>query len=626
MLRLLIAPILSIFLSLGLTAEAIDEYRTMITVHPSGTLHIEEVIRYDFGTLQRHGIFRDIPLTVKVDRYAPEVPVGLDHFTVTADEKLVPFTHSTIRSDSGGKMMRYRIGDPNKTLTGRHTYALTYDAARGVYPSSLSNMDAIRWNAVGSGSNVPTHHAVADLILPDIMDRSQVRIHVYTGKYGSTDASRAHYHWIDDHHVQFEVSDLAPHEALTVEANYPEGMLGQNTDALKSTWLDRLLGNWHWGAIAGFFLFLWRYAKRFGAEDRSGSVAPQYYPPKGLSLLQSGLLLDKFADKKDFAAAILELGTLGYLEVHQSGGDTPPIIRRTDKVHATDELTADQTYLLDQILFKNRDMYVIKTQDTGRAERINTQLDHVNEMLYNWSVSDGQMRANPEKTRKQFLIRVGVIAVVLSIAAFVTTLIYHSIDLAVLSVAGSIFVGVGLFMLLGSIRTKAYFGIFFGAVWLIFTLIIFGGIASEEMSFSTLFRAPIILLPFVLGGTWYYYRRIGLFSPKGLETYRYLLGYRDFMQKVEQDRIRRFLKQDPDYLDRGLPYAVLLGVNKHWIEFYETLNVPQPSWYHGHMHDMNDFSQSVERQSIAPASESGGFSGGGSFSGGGGGGGGVGSW
>ncbi len=170
-------------------------------------------------------------------------------------------------------------------------------------------MEAIRWNAVGSGSSVPTEHAVADLILPPDLSRDVVRINVYTGTYGSTD-SRADYRWIDDHHVQFEVRDLAPHEALTVEANYPEGLLGQRADVLKASATDRLLGRWHWGALVAFFLWLWYYAKRFGAEDRAGSVAPQYYPPKGLSLLESGLILDKFADKEDFSAAILELGTL----------------------------------------------------------------------------------------------------------------------------------------------------------------------------------------------------------------------------------------------------------------------------------------------------------------------------
>ncbi len=305
MIRLIVSWVL--LLTLSASAESIRAYHTTITVHPSGSLHVEEAIAYDFGSLQRHGIYRDIPLTVRVSPYAPEVPIGLTHFSVQLKGKPVPFQCSTIDSQTGGEMVRYRIGDPAKTITGLHTYTLTYDAQRGVYPSSLSGMEAIRWNAVGAGSDVPTKHAVADLILPPALSRDVVRIKVYTGTYGSTD-TRADYRWIDDHHVRFEAHDLSPHEALTVEANYPRGLLGQRADALKASTTDQLLGRWHWGALIIFFLWLWHYAKRFGAEDRAGSVAPQYYPPKGLSLLESGLVLDTFADKKDFSAAILELG------------------------------------------------------------------------------------------------------------------------------------------------------------------------------------------------------------------------------------------------------------------------------------------------------------------------------
>ena len=377
LLRTLIALL---WLSATLWGEVISDYHTTITVRPSGALHIEEVIDYDFGTHARHGIFRDIPLSVKTARYAPELPVGLEHFSVLADGKPVPFHRSTVHSDTGGEMARFRIGDPSRTLTGSHTYTLRYDVARGVYPSSMAGMEAIRWNAVGAGSLVSTRHAVADLILPPALDQDTVRIRAYTGTYGSQ-GSRADFHWIDPHHVRFEARDLAPHEALTVEANYPKGLLGQRADGLKSSFFDRLLAHWHWGALAGFLLWLWQYAKGFGAEDRAGPVAPQYYPPKNLSLLQSGLILDKFADKKDFAAAILELGNLGFVEIHKATAGSDPIILRTQKP-IDESLTEDQRYLLEEILGKDGRSYTIKSRDPQRAEEINAQLDRVNALLY----------------------------------------------------------------------------------------------------------------------------------------------------------------------------------------------------------------------------------------------------
>ncbi len=606
-------------------AEAITTYHTTITVRPDGSLHLKEVIDYDFGDHPRHGIFRDIPLTVKVSRYAPAASVGLSNFTVALEGKPVPFQRSTMRSATDGEMVRYRIGDPAKTVTGRHTYTLSYDVERGVYPSSLSGMEAIRWNAVGAGSNVPVRQAVADLILPPALTRDAVRIGVYTGTYGSTD-SRADYRWIDGHHVRFEVDDLAPHEALTVEANYPEGLLGQRADELLPTAADRLMGHWHWGAIVAFLLWLWKHARGFGAKEGVGSVAPQYYPPRGLSLLQSGLILDKFADKKDFAAAILELGTQGYLEVHQPEGDVNPIIRRTDKPAAADDaLTPDQRYLLNEILFKNGDTYVVKTRDASRAKAINRQLDTLNEMLYTWSVASGQMHADPQKSRKRFLLTAGAVSAVLIVLAFVSTFKLFGWEVAFLSGMVTLFVGIGASVLFAAVRSRSYSGIFFGLFWLIVSLMGFSG-ALDGHIFATLFQSPMILLPILIAGVYYFYRRIGIFAPKGLETYRYLLGYREFMKRVERDRIRRFLKQDPNYLDKGLPYAVLFGLDTHWLALYDELSVAQPGWYYGDFHSMDHFNHAVQSETAPPPSESGGFSGGGSFSGGGGGGGGVGSW
>ncbi len=339
------------------------------------------------------------------------------------------------------------------------------------------------------------------------------------------------------------------------------------------------------------------------------------------------MILDKFADKEDFSAAILELGTLGYLEVHQPDDDANPIIRRTDKPTATDDtLTPDQLYLLNQVLFKNKDTYVVKTQDAARAERVNRDLDTLNEMLYGWSVSSGQMRANPKQTRGHFLVMTGGVAVVIMIRAVISSLQIFGFEPVLLTVMGMVFIGVGGYILLTSVRSRAYSGIFFSVLWLLGSLAGFSGFFIESHNFSALLYSPMILLPLLVIGIYYFYRKIGMFTPKGLETYRYLLGYRDFMKHVEQDRIRRFLKKDPSYLDRGLPYAVLFGLNKHWLSFYEALDVSQPGWYYGDLHRMNTFHESVVSQTTPPPSESGGFSGGGSFSGGGGGGGGVGSW
>ena len=45
----------------------IQSYDVAYSVLPSGTVEVNEDIRVDFGTLQRHGIFRDMPVRYKYD-------------------------------------------------------------------------------------------------------------------------------------------------------------------------------------------------------------------------------------------------------------------------------------------------------------------------------------------------------------------------------------------------------------------------------------------------------------------------------------------------------------------------------------------------------------------------------
>jgi uncharacterized membrane protein YgcG len=614
--------------TIGLAAEAIDTFRTVIAVHSDGTLRIEETIRYDFGSVQRHGIYRDIPLEVKVDRLAPKVPLGIKNFTVKMDDHPVPFSHSTISSRTDGKMAQLRIGDPHSTLSGRHTYTIAYDVAHGVFPSSLLGMEAIRWNAVGGGWNLPVHHAVADLILPEVLDRQSVRLAAFTGRYGSTNL-RADYRWIDERHARFTVNDLHPHEGFTIEANYPEGQLAQSSNILRGSGVDRLMGHWHWGGLVAFFLFVWQYARRLGLDTNPKSIAPQYYPPKDLSLLQSGLLLDKFADLEDFPAAILELGALGYLEINQSAFDDEPVIIRTQTHPPLEALTPDQRYLYSSILFAKGDIYVIKKRvnsgkDSYKIEETNAQLNTVNKMLYNWSVSEGWMRANPQQIRKDFLwVAVGVGGVLILALAYSMFRLY-GFDLLMIGATAISFVSMGGFTLIKALKKRKFSMIFFGAVWLGSSLFILNALLSDfPGGLGALLVSPLGAILGVIGLIGYFYRRIGQLTPKGQKMCRYLMGYKDFMAKVERNRIRRFLKEDPHYLDRGLPYAMLFGLNDHWIDFYEALQVATPSWYHGDLSGVGDFTQAFASQSVPSAS---GIGGGGSFSGGGGGGGGGGSW
>lgn len=128
----------------------------------------------------------------------------------------------------------------------------------------------------------------------------------------------------------------------------------------------------------------------------------------------------------------------------------------------------------------------------------------------------------------------------------------------------------------------------------------------------------------------------------GVRLYQETLGFKMFVKAAEKDKIERFLKEDPMYFEKTLPYAMVFGYAKSWSNKFEGLLLEPPSWYvgpvgmyHGGHFSPAAFGSSFESSmneiksvfNSAPGSSGsgGGFSGGGSVGGGFGGGGG-GSW
>jgi hypothetical protein len=126
---------------------------------------------------------------------------------------------------------------------------------------------------------------------------------------------------------------------------------------------------------------------------------------------------------------------------------------------------------------------------------------------------------------------------------------------------------------------------------------------------------------------------------KGRRAYEEILGFREFLQRVDRDRLERMGTATREQFERILPYAIVLGAADAWADAFAEIYRQPPSWYHGYdgvdsfrpgrfVADMGRGLDTIgHAMTSQPSSGSGssGFGGGG-FSGGGFGGGGGGSW
>ncbi|KAA0257342.1 DUF2207 domain-containing protein [Deferribacter autotrophicus] len=130
-------------------------------------------------------------------------------------------------------------------------------------------------------------------------------------------------------------------------------------------------------------------------------------------------------------------------------------------------------------------------------------------------------------------------------------------------------------------------------------------------------------------------------TDKGAKVYQLVDGFREFIERVEKPKLKVLLKQDPNYFDKILSYAVALGIEDKVAEKFKDLITEPPKWYRStshrrfstvyFVHSLNDSMKVMNTaftSSPQSSSSGSGFSGGGGggFSGGGFGGGGGGSW
>ena len=149
------------------TGWTITDFHADYVVHPDGSLGVIERIVVDFDGLERHGIYRTIPVVYKrqvseaVPMSAGRVRFSLDVREVT-DAAGNPLPYDL----SGVQNKEIKIGDPDRTVSGRQVYVIDYSLSGGL--GFFEEFDELYWQVTGTRWPVPIEHASATVILPPI--------------------------------------------------------------------------------------------------------------------------------------------------------------------------------------------------------------------------------------------------------------------------------------------------------------------------------------------------------------------------------------------------------------------------------------------------------------------------
>jgi uncharacterized membrane protein len=487
-------------------------------------------------------------------------------------------------TDGSGEDLRYETSRANgylkvkiyvpNAVDSAHTIQIHYRASDAL--RFFEDHDELYWNITGNDWDEPIQAASGRITLP--AGTTGLHALAFTGSYGSQSQD-----------AQVETTGsivsvamtraLAFHEGLTVVVGWDKGFVHQPTKSeevmlfLRSNWPLCI-------PIIAFFVMLFVWYTR-GRDPRHRAIAVQYEPPDGLTPGEVGTLVDNSAAMRDITATLVDLAVRGYLTIEEK--QVEHMMGLYNNKSYTFHLKKPAAQWTD--LRPHEADLMSALFDGGASDSVdlhdlqNHFYKHIPEMRD--ALFDSLLQRHYYIHRPDY-VRTGWIG-------------------------GAVVMGV-LIVLLGS--------------WL----------ANSQ---------GIAMLPFVISAiaTGAVIAGFGWFMPThtgdGMRALEGALGFEDFLQHVESDRIAR-IEKTPAMFEKFLPYAMALGVEKKWVGAFGDICKEPPSWYQGGAYGPNFVplyfiaslnSMAVQTASVmasAPRSVSGGsgFGGGGGFSGGGFGGGG----
>ncbi|MEA2626276.1 MAG: hypothetical protein QOD06_2321 [Candidatus Binatota bacterium] len=379
--------------------------------------------------------------------------------------------------------------------------------------------DELYWNVTGDEWDVALGLVAARVSLPE--RTTGLRATAFTGAYGSTasDAELA----VDRSRVEVRMRrPLGFREGLTIAVGWDKGVVAEPSAWRRAAFFLR--SNWPFAiplVVFAAMLVLWR---RYGRDPRLRPISPAYEPPDRLTPAEAGTLTDDRADLRDVTATIVDLAVRGFLDIEEREeprflglwSGKEYVFHRQKDPTEWQALATHERQLLSA-LFEGK----TSVELSDLENRFYRDLPKIQDAIVRSLVSRGYYVHRPDTVRQIFV----VIAVVVGV--------------------GGAAAGLG--------GADAF------------------GIAPLTAIISAAASALVILG---------FARIMPARTPSGARTLEGVLGFEEFLSRVESDRIERTM-HTPETFEKYLPYAMALGVEHKWVRAFDDVYREPPRWYRG---------------------------------------------
>ena len=470
-----------------------------------------------------------------------------------------------------GRYLKFKVWVPGAQDTTK-TVVLQYRVLNAI--RFFDDHDELYWNVTGDEWDVPIHSVSAKIEFPDGV--TGLHALAFTGVYGS----REHDAQVETKGNLVELQSNHPlsyHEGLTVVIGWDKGFVHPPSATAKLILFFR--SNWPlFLPVVAFLIMFWLWWTR-GRDPERGAIVVQYEPPDKLTPGECGTLVDNEAAMRDITATLVDLAVKGYLTIEQIDESHLLGLSHSKEYifhlkRPPTEWSTARPHELEMLsaLFDDGSRTSIKLSEL--QNHFYTHLPTIRSRIFDALMGDGYYLHRPDTVRQGYI-------------------------------GAGLVIGILLFIFGGALGVST-------------------GVAHLTWIIAAVLTAAVVCI-------------FGWFMPArtltGARTLEKVLGFEQFLGRVESDRLERIVKT-PEMFEKFLPYAMALHCEKKWVAAFAGIAIEPPQWYSGpagsgfvpylFVNDLNMMSaRAGSVMTSAPRSSSGGSGfGGGGFSGGGFGGGG----
>lgn len=438
------------------------------------------------------------------------------------------------------------MGDTSNKTNETHTYRIYYEYA--ITKPVAKNV--LYLNAVGYGSDGGIKSGSVTYNLPD---------GVQSVKYYVGDSDTAYPLTPENGTVSIPIS-LNPHTGITFEIEFADGVLSTRPDLTP-----------YYIIIGACVLLGALFALKFLVFNKDGlTPIVNVEAPDKMNPLVMGKLIDNKVDQSDVTSLIYYWADKGYLKINLDNPNNVELIRM---VRSLPPSSPNHEHVMFNNLFMRGDMVRVNSIAYSFYPTVDTVTKEVN----------GKTGNLYEKKSMVFAVLFAVIGGLL-MGATPGVLPLFTINLRFSYPAPLLMLVPTAVVFLIALNVR-YLRLKYDRKKIALSYLLAAGI-SLVCSVVYAFFVPSYVIEVVpklllcaVGFTMVILSTLLVNRTESyVEKLNHIVGFREFIQTAEKEKLEMMLEGNPELYYHVLPYAIVLGVSDIWADKFKSISIAPPSW------------------------------------------------